>query len=77
MYSKLERKWWFVGPVTAVAALLANMLTAAAGLLQPFNSAQWLLYLLAFVGIQRSLSFVTWLLVLGVAPALAAPERGV
>ncbi|MYM38012.1 hypothetical protein [Duganella qianjiadongensis] len=75
MYSKLERKWWFAGPVTAVAALLANLLTGAAGLMQPFNSAQWLLYLLAFVAIQRSLSFAAWLLVLGVAPTVAAPER--
>ncbi|WP_374361807.1 hypothetical protein [Pseudoduganella danionis] len=76
MYSKLERKWWFIAPVTALAAVLTNFLVSAAGLIQPYNSAQWLLYVLAFVGIQRAMSFALWLLVLCVAPASAVPERG-
>ncbi|MYN44701.1 hypothetical protein GTP23_06375 [Pseudoduganella sp. FT93W] len=76
MYSKLERKCWFIAPVTALAAILSNFLVGAAGLLQPYNSAQWLLYVLAFVGIQRALSFALWLLVLCVRPASVMPERG-
>lgn len=75
MNSTLERKWWFAGPVTGVAALLASMLAGAAGLQQPFSAAQWLLYLLAFFGIQRSLSFAGWLLALWLAPASAGAKN--
>lgn len=75
MNSTLERKWWFAGPVTGLAAILAIMLAGAAGLQQPFSAAQWLLYLLAFFGIQRSLSFAGWLLALWLAPAYVTSQR--
>jgi len=75
MPSKLERQWWFMLTVTALAAMLTNLLMGSAGLATPHGAAQWLLYMLAFAGLQRSLSFTGWLLVLWLAPARVLSER--
>jgi hypothetical protein len=73
--TKLERKWWFVGTVAAVAAIVAAHLMNRAGILQPYNFAQWTLYILCLVGLQRGFSFVGWLLVLCLSPSSKALER--
>jgi hypothetical protein len=41
----------------------------------PHNFAQWVLYALCFAGLQRGLSFVAWLVVLGMAPSDGVRER--
>lgn len=66
--SKLEKKWWFAGPVAGISAVLAILLMQGAGLWMPQGAAQWLVYLLCFVGIQRSVALVGWLLFLIAAP---------
>lgn len=41
----------------------------SAGIVHPYNIAQWILYILCSVGLQRGLSFTGWLLALWVAPS--------
>ena len=62
-------------PVTALAAILTNLLMGSAGLASPHGAAQWLLYMLAFAGLQRSLSLTGWLLVLWLAPSRIVSGR--
>lgn len=71
MPSKLERKWWFIALVCLLAAILTNFLMQHAGLAMPYNAAQWAVYILVFVGLQRAFSLAGWLLFLWLAPARA------
>lgn len=75
--SRLETRWWFSLPVTMFSVLLALFITGQAGFpeLSGFNGAQWILYIVLMVGLQRCFSFFGWLLVLMVLPSAAAPER--
>ena len=75
--SALEKKWWFSLPVTLLSLLLTLFITSHAGLPLPgnFNGAQWILYLVLALGLQRCFSFLGWLLVLFVSPSTAAPVR--
>lgn len=67
--SEIERKWWFSVPIAGIAAFLAVMLLAAAGLPIARNDAyQWLVFFLCFVGIKRTLSLLVWLVLLCAAP---------
>ena len=75
MTSKLERKWWFALPVGALAAILTLHFVSSAGIEHPYNFSQWVLYFLCFTGLQRGLSFVSWLLVLGLSPQSKVLER--
>lgn len=75
MTSRLERKWWFSVPVSLLAFFLTEFVMHCAGILHPYNFAQWTLYFTCFVGLQRSLSFAGWLLVLCLSPAGRAWER--
>ena len=70
--SSLERKWWFVAPVAGVSVWLTMQLIALAGMpTGSLSASQWLVAFLCFVGIQRCVSFATWLGFLAVAPDLA------
>lgn len=75
MESKLERKWWFSLPITALAGFLTVYIMADAGIARHYNFSQWVLYLLCFAGLQRGLSFVAWLIVLSVSPLDGIRER--
>lgn len=75
MQSKLERKWWFLLPVSTLAAFLTAYFMDSAEIGRPYNFAQWVLYALCFAGLQRGLSFVAWLVVLCVAPSDGLRER--
>lgn len=69
MPSRLERTWWFIAPVSALAVILTMYVMRSAGIVYPYNIAQWILYILCSVGLQRGLSFTGWLLALWVAPS--------
>jgi hypothetical protein len=71
MPSQLERQWWFIAPVSALAVLLTMYVMRSAGIVHPYNIAQWILYILCAVGLQRGLSLAGWLLALWVAPSSA------
>ena len=75
MQSKLERKWWFSLPVIALAAFLTAYFMDSAEISRPYNFSQWVIYALCFAGLQRGLSFVAWLAVLGVSPSDGIRER--
>ena len=75
MTSKLERKWWFVVPTTALATMATAYLMERAGIPRPYHAAQWTLWILGFAGLQRGLSFAGWLLVLCLSPSDKALER--
>lgn len=75
MQSKLESKWWFVLPVSTLAALLTAYLMDSAEISRPYHFSQWVLYALCFGGLQRGLSFCAWLAVLGMAPSDGVRER--
>ncbi|MDQ2990028.1 MAG: hypothetical protein M3R60_13085 [Pseudomonadota bacterium] len=69
--SKIERKWWFSGPVSGLAVYLSFVLLAAAGMpIARYGPYQWLVFFICFVGIKRTLSVLTWLILLCAAPAL-------
>lgn len=70
--SEIERKWWYLGPVTGVAVYLAITLLAAAGVpIARYGAYQWMVFFLCFAGIKRTLSLPIWLLLLCAAPKLA------
>lgn len=75
MQSKLERKWWFLLPVSALAAFLTAYFMDGAEMSRPYNFSQWVIYALCFAGLQRGLSFIAWLVVLGVSPSNGVRER--
>ncbi len=68
MTSKLDRKWWFFVPVIVLASISTSYFMSAAGLVYPYNFAQWMLYALCFVGLQRGISFAGWLLFVCLLP---------
>jgi uncharacterized membrane protein len=76
--SKLERKWWFSGLCAVVAALGAFLLFQAAGYSLPFGVdgtlAQYLVFILCVLCLQRLVSLTLWLLVLLFAPSVARGE---
>jgi len=76
--SELERKWWFSLPVGMLTMLATIGLLRAVGLpFLPFQYgvAQWAVYLLCFVGLQRCISFLGWLTVLIVSPKTITARR--
>lgn len=75
MQSKLERKWWFLLPVSALAAFLAAYFMNGAEISRPYNFSQWVIYALCFAGLQRGLSFLAWLVVLLVSPSDVVRDR--
>lgn len=68
MKSKLEQKLWFVGVVCGLSALVTMHVMRIAGIWEPGNFAQWILYFFCFVGIHRCISFLGWGVLLLVAP---------
>jgi len=75
MQSKLERKWWFLLPVSTLAAFLAAYFMDNAEISRPYNFSQWVIYAFCFAGLQRGLSFVVWLIILGASPSDGLRER--
>jgi hypothetical protein len=75
MQSKLERKWWFLLPASTLAAFLTVYFMDGAEISRPYNFSQWVIYALCFAGLQRGLSFVAWLVMLGVSPSEGVRER--
>lgn len=74
--SKLERKWWFVSIVSVLTVISTIGLLHAAGL-PPlrYGAAQWAVWFLCFVGLQRCFSFLGWLAVLTISPKTITAER--
>lgn len=74
--SEIERKWWFLGPVTGIAVYLSFTLLGAAGLtIARYGAYQWMVFFLCFVGIKRTLSLLTWFVLLFTAPSLVGSRR--
>jgi hypothetical protein len=70
--SPLERKPWYVGIVAFLATMANTFLMNSAGMqIGNYNLAQWLVYCLCLAAIWRGISFVGWLIVLMISPALA------
>ena len=65
--SKLEKKWWFLGPVYAIGYLLTKWLLADAGATN-MNVAYWILLFAGSYAFGRTISFVIWLALLTFAP---------
>lgn len=74
--SLLERTWWFVAIVSALAILSTTFLMHAAGLAYPYTGvAQWTLFALCFAVFQRGFSGAGWLLAVMLKPASPVLER--
>jgi hypothetical protein len=74
--SRLERTWWFIAIVSALAFVSAAGLMQAAGLPFPYTGvAQWVLHGLCFFAFQRGYSHAGWLLVLVLVPSSPMLER--
>lgn len=69
MNTGLGQKWWFVGGVSALSALLTLPLLHAAGMDSPWNWAQWVVHFLCFGSIWKCLSFIGWCAALLIAPS--------
>ena len=67
--TRLERKWWFSGPAAILAVAATTYLLNRAGIAQPYNAAQWVLFCICTAGLQRMFLFLGWLAVLWVSPA--------
>lgn len=74
--SELEKKWWFVLVVSFFTTASTIGLLYIAGF-PPFeySAAQWAVWFLCFMGLQRCFSFLGWLVVLAIAPKKIAVER--
>jgi hypothetical protein len=73
--TKLERKWWFAGPVATLAVIITQYLMNSVGILHQHGLAQMAIFILCVVGLQRAFSLLGWLLVLFLSPADKAIER--
>lgn len=56
--TKLEKKWWYVGAVSLLTALMTIPLAISAGIWPITNIAQFVVYFLCFVLIARILAFL-------------------
>jgi hypothetical protein len=65
----LEQKWWFIVSAAALSAVFTNLVLRMAGLGSPENLAQFIVYLLCFMGIWKCIAFLSWLLVLVLKPS--------
>lgn len=74
--SELEKKWWFLLVVSFFTTFSTIGLLYTAGM-PPFeySAAQWAVWLLCFLGLQRCFSFLGWLAVLLIAPKTISQER--
>lgn len=68
--SSVERKWWFFLPLMVLACLSTLFLFRSAQV-PSTGSLAFLLFALCFACLHRVLSFLTWLLLLWLAPMLA------
>ncbi|TXF97819.1 hypothetical protein [Massilia arenae] len=76
--SELERKWWFSAPVAILTVISTIGLLHAVGIqYEPvqFSAAQWAVWFLCFVGLQRCFTFLGWLAVLVVSPKTITARR--
>ena len=73
--TKLERKWWFAGPVATLAVIITRYLMDSVGLQHQYGFAQMTIFILCVVGLQRAFSLLGWLVVLFLSPADKALER--
>lgn len=71
MKSHLERQWYFIGPSCMCAVFLTRYVMEMAGIARIDNFAHWIIFIFCVIGFQRAISFLGWLLVLGVSPAAA------
>lgn len=70
--SKLEKKWWFILPVSLLSAMLASLLTRSAGIWPADGAAQWLVYFLCLAALWKTISFLGYLIILFAAPTSKA-----
>jgi hypothetical protein len=73
--TKLERKWWFAGPVATLAVIVTRYLMDSVGIQHRIGWAELAIFILCVVGLQRTFSVLGWLLVLFLSPADKAIER--
>lgn len=68
--SPIERKWWFELPVMLLAGLATFFLFRQAQVPHAYSLAWFVIFSLCTAALQRLLSFMTWLLLLWLAPGL-------
>ncbi|MGK5026353.1 hypothetical protein [Janthinobacterium sp. RB2R34] len=68
--SPIERKWWFALPVMMLAVLATSFLFQIEQVPRSYSLAWFVIFSLCAGGLQRLLSFMTWLLLLWLAPGL-------
>ena len=69
--SSVERKWWFFLPLMVLACLSTLFLFRSAQVPSTGSLAYFLIFALCSACLHRVLSFLTWLLLLWLAPKLA------
>ena len=69
--SSLERKWWFLVPVSIIGMALALALFKGAGFTIDGSPAAVLAFVLTAGTLHRLVSFLLWLAVLAISPRLA------
>lgn len=73
--TRLERKWWFAGPVAMLAVIMTRYLMDSVGIQHQVGFAQMAIFILCVAGLQRAFSLLGWLLVLFLSPADRVIER--
>jgi uncharacterized BrkB/YihY/UPF0761 family membrane protein len=68
--SPIERQWWFELPMMMLAALATFFLFHNAQVPGTYSLAWFVIFSLCAGALQRLLSFMTWLLLLWLAPGL-------
>ena len=72
--SPIERKWWFAMPVMFLAMGATLWLLNCAQVPRTFSLAWITIFSLCCVPLQRSLSFLLWILLQWLAPGLAVKK---
>ena len=73
--SPIERKWWFALPVMFIAMATTLWLLDYAQVPRTYSFAWVIIFSLCSVPLQRSLSFLVWVLLLWLAPEVADSKR--
>ena len=70
--AQVEKKWWFILPVSMISTMLTIFLLRSAGAWPADGLAHWLVYFFCLLGIWKAVSFLGWLIVLFAKPSSTA-----